>query len=90
MDDTASETATEFDKFKELAPKPESLNPGQINPTVEQFAAGVSPPPSMDVLRCISLPRVLAGELLEALQKRRITLDTLMPTSQNVARSIMD
>ena len=62
---------------------------GGVYPAVEEFASGIAGDASQDVLRCITLPRKLVGDLLQALERRWITLDSLMPSSETVARSIV-
>lgn len=60
-------------------------------PKVEDFAptiASTGGPP--EFLRCVTLPRATSGDLLKALERRWITRDTMMPSAQTVARSILD
>lgn len=60
-------------------------------PRVEDFAAAIADrAESAEILRCVTLPRRIAGDLLDALERRWITLDTMMPSAQTVVRSIMN
>ena len=59
-------------------------------PTIEGFVSAIHHLTGPgDILRCITLPRTLANQLLEALQRHWITADTLMPSATTVAGSIL-
>lgn len=59
-------------------------------PTIEDFSSAVaSNTETSEILRCVTLPRSLTGDLLDALERRWITRDTMMPSAQTVAQSIV-
>ncbi len=60
-------------------------------PSIEDFVSAIATSTeSTEILRCVTLLRDKAIDLLDALEQRWITIDTMMPSAQTVARSILE